>query len=172
MTLPNSRKKSKSHTPDTEKKNYPKNAHHDSVGGNYDAERVNEGYKKTIAAYKKEIKDLREAVVCLKQSLNEVYMTNIKLGKITSLFIENATTRKEKAEIIERFSSPKTEKDAVKLYETISKELKSKTKTQPMIENTVKTVKGSQQINESVDNTGAMGLAKIHDFMNRMDNCR
>ena len=172
VTLPNSRKKSKSHTPDTEKKNYPKNAHHDSVGGNYDAERVNEGYKKTIAAYKKEIKDLREAVVCLKQSLNEVYMTNIKLGKITSLFIENATTRKEKAEIIERFSSPKTEKDAVKLYETISKELKSKTKTQPMIENTVKTVKGSQQINESVDNTGAMGLAKIHDFMNRMDNCR
>lgn len=172
VTLPNSRKKSKSHTPDTEKKNYPKNAHHDSVGGNYDAERLNENNKKTIAAYKKEIKDLREAVISLNENLNEVYMTNVKLGKITRLFMENATTKKEKAEIIERFGALKTEKDAVKLYETVSRELKSKTKTQPMLENTVKTVEGSQKINESVNNSGAIELAKIHDFMNRMDNCR
>lgn len=171
VTLPNSRKKSKSHTPDTEKRNYPKNAHHDSVGGNYDAERLNENYKKTIAAYKKEIKDLTEALISLKKDLNEVYMTNVKLGKITRLFTENATTKKEKAEIIERFGALKTEKDAAKLYETVSRELKSKVRTQPMLENTVKTVEGSKKINESVSNTGALELAKIHDFMNRMDNC-
>lgn len=162
VTLPNSRRLSKSHTPDTEKKNYPKNAHNDSVAGKYDAVRMNE-------AYRKEIKDLKEAVASLRKCLNETYITNVNLGKITKLFVENATSKKEKTDIIARFDAEsKTEDDAKRLYESISKELKAKTKnTQPMLENTVKTVEGSKKINESVNN-GAEGLAKIHDLMKRV----
>lgn len=162
VTLPNSRRLSKSHTPDTEKKNYPKNAHNDSVAGKYDAVRMNE-------AYKKEIKDLKEAVASLRKCLNETYITNVNLGKITKLFVENATSKKEKTDIIARFDAEsKTEDDAKRLYESISKELKAKTKnTQPMLENTVKTVEGSKKINESVNNE-AEGLAKIRDLMNRV----
>lgn len=165
VTLPNSRRLSKSHTPDTEKKNYPKNAHNDSVAGKYDAVRMNE-------AYKKEIKDLKEAVASLRKCLNETYITNVNLGKITKLFVENATSKKEKTDIIARFDAEsKTEDDAKRLYESISKELKAKTKnTQPMLENTVKTVEGSKKINESVNN-GAEGLAKIHDLMRRVMDC-
>jgi len=165
VTLPNSRKKSKSHTPDTEKKNYPKNAHEDSVAGNYDAVRMNE-------AYKKEIKDLKNVIAQLREALNETYVANVNLGKVTKLFVENVTSKNEKVDIISRFDAQsKTPEDAQKLYESISKELKQKKSTQPVLENTVKTVEGSKKINESINNDGAAGLAKIHDFMNRLMDC-
>lgn len=166
VTLPNSRKKVKSHTPDTEKKNYPKNAHHDSVAGEYYAERMNEAIKLN-KAYKKEIADLKEAVSQLKNCLNETYLTNVNLGQITRLFVENTTTRAEKQDIISRFDNVKSTKDAKKLYESVSKELKAKSPKNPVMENTVKATKAAED-NSAKKQVMNESLSKIHDFMNRI----
>ena len=123
-------------------------------------------------AYKKEIKDLKNVIAQLREALNETYVANVNLGKVTKLFVENVTSKNEKVDIISRFDAQsKTPEDAQKLYESISKELKQKKSTQPVLENTVKTVEGSKKINESINNDGAAGLAKIHDFMNRLMDC-
>ncbi len=164
VTLPNSRKKVKSHTPDTGKKNYPKNAHHDSVGGEYYAERMNEAIKLN-KAYKKEIAELREAVGQLKKSLNETYLTNVNLGQIARLFVENTTTRAEKQDIISRFGNVKSTKDAKRLYESVSKELKAKSPKNPVMENSVKKAAANHSAKKQVMNES---LSKIHDFMNRI----
>lgn len=166
VTLPNSRKKVKSHTPDTEKKNYPKNAHHDSVAGEYYAERMNEAIKLN-KAYKKEIAELKEAVSQLKNCLNETYLTNVNLGQITRLFVENTTTRAEKQDIISRFDNVKSTKDAKKLYECVSKELKAKSPKNPVMENTVKATKAAED-NSAKKQVMNESLSKIHDFMNRI----
>ena len=81
---------------------------------------VNEAIKKLKAKNKK----LNEAVAELHKGLREAYMTNVNLGKITKLFIENTTTQAEKLQIVERFSNEaKTPKQAQALYESISKQL-------------------------------------------------
>lgn len=165
VTLPNSRKKTKSHTPDTEKKNYPKVHHHDSVAGNYSA--MNEALKKENDMLKTEIKKFKEAIATLKDNLNEAYVTNVNLGKITKLFLENTTSKKEKIDIVNRFSNEaKTVEDSTKLYESINKELNNRKVSNPApVTKIVTENKTKKEEYKSQD------LIETIDLMNRVLNC-
>lgn len=163
VTLPNSRKKVKSHTPDTEKKNYPKVHHHDSVAGEYTA--MNESLKKENDMLKKEIQSFKKTMNILKENLNEAYVTNVNLGKITKLFLENTTSKNEKIYIVNRFSNEaKTIEDSNKLYESLSKELANKKTTKSITESKIV----SENKNTKSNEYRSKDLLETIDLMNRI----
>lgn len=117
-----------------------------------------------------ENKELKKTIAALRKNLNEAYITNVNLGKITKLFLENTTSRKEKVEIVNRFADEaKTVEASKKLYESISKELKSKnSKTVSLNESSV-TAKGTKALNEDKIYKSD-DLLKTIDLMNRINN--
>ena len=134
-----------------------------SANGDYKGDELAEAVKKLKAKNKK----LNEAVKELHKGLKEAYMTNVNLGKITKLFLENTTTQAEKLNIVERFSNEaKTPKQAQALYESISKELSKKTVVDEskVTEKTVVT-ESKAPVYKSQD------LLNTIDLMNRVLNC-
>lgn len=158
------RTSSKSHIPAGRKDFGPKVKRHVSAGADYQ-EIVNE-----MKAIKQENKELKEALVTLRKNLNEAYITNVNLGKITKLFLENATSQQEKIDIVNRFSNEaKTVEQSKSLYESISKQLKKNDKTISINESSA-TAKGTQALNEQKVYK-SNDLMKTIDLMNRMSNC-
>ena len=156
------RKKVKTKSPNSGDENAPEKSKSISVGTQYEAE-MNEAIKKLKAKNKK----LNEAVKELHKGLKEAYMTNVNLGKITKLFLENTTTQAEKLNIVERFSNEaKTPKQAQALYESFSKELSKKTVVDEgkVTEKTVVT-ESKAPVYKSQD------LLSTIDLMNRVLNC-
>lgn len=134
-----------------------------SKGNEYKAE-LEEAVKKLKVKNRK----LNEAVKELHKGLQEAYMTNVNLGKITKLFLENVTTQAEKLNIVERFSNEaKTPKQAQALYESISKQLTKNTENAEILENkeTEKTSVNENKVYKSQD------LLNTIDLMNRVMNC-
>lgn len=134
-----------------------------SANGDYKGDELAEAVKKLKAKNRK----LNEAVKDLHKGLKEAYMTNVNLGKITKLFLENTTTQAEKLNIVERFSNEaKTPKQAQALYESISKELSKKTVVDEskVTEKTVVT-ESKAPVYKSQD------LLNTIDLMNRVLNC-
>lgn len=117
---------------------------------------------------KKQVKELKEAVIAIRKNLSEAYITNANLGKITKLFLENTTSQNEKIDIVNRFSNEaKTIEQSKALYESIKRELSKSNPTLNINESV--TANGSKMLNEnkvykSVD------LIKTIDFMNRVMN--
>ena len=147
-----------------EKKN-PMQTRNTSVGNEYEAE-INEAVNKKLKA---KVKKLNEAVQKLNAGLREAYMTNVNLGKVCKLFIENSTTQAEKLNIVERFSNEaKTPKQAQALYESISKQLQSSKTT---IDES-KTTENKPVVNESKNTVHkSQDLLNTIDLMNRVLNC-
>ena len=141
----------------------PMKSRNTSIENEYNAE-INETIKKLKAKNKK----LNEAVKELHKGLQEAYMTNVNLGKITKLFLENTTTQAEKLNIVERFSNEaKTPKQAQALYESISKQLES---NKAAIDESKVTEK--QVVNESKAPVyKSQDLLDTIDLMNRVLNC-
>lgn len=134
-----------------------------SIENEYKAE-LEEAVKKLKAKNKK----LNEAVKELHKGLQEAYMTNVNLGKITKLFLENTTTQAEKLNIVERFSNEaKTPKQAQALYESISKQLTKNTESTEILEDKTseKEVVNENKVYKSQD------LLNTIDLMNRVMNC-
>ena len=129
---------------------------------------VNES--KELKAIKAENRELKKAVLELRKNLNEAYITNVNLGKITKLFLENTTSKAEKIDIVNRFSNEaKTVEQSQTLYESIDRELK-KTNSQKMnITESSKTANGTKALNEEKTYKSAEVLRTI-DFMNRVMN--
>jgi hypothetical protein len=76
-----------------------------------------------------ENKGLKNALNKFKSTLEEAAVTNVNLGNIIKLVMENSTTVDEKKEIIARFGNEAKTVDASKtLYESISRELQKKSK--------------------------------------------
>lgn len=76
-----------------------------------------------------ENKALKNALSKFKSTLEEAAVTNVNLGNIIKLVMENSTTVDEKKEIIARFGNEAKTVDASKsLYESISRELQKKSK--------------------------------------------
>ena len=135
-----------------------------SVGSEYKG-KVEES--KQLKAIKNENKELKKAIVELRNSLNEAYITNVNLGKITKLFLENATSESEKIDIINRFSNEaKTVEQSKALYESISRELKSANKSMSLNE-TSATANGTKKLNEEKVYRSS-DLLKTIDLMNRV----
>lgn len=130
---------------------------------------VNES--KELKAIKKENLELKKAVMELKKNLNEAYLTNVNLGKITKLFLENTTSKSEKTDIVSRFvNEAKTIEQSNTLYETISRELKKNNSNPMAITESSKTANGTKELNENKGYKSAEVLKTI-DFMNRVLNC-
>ena len=145
-------------------KDKPEKSKSVSIENEYKAE-VNE----TIRKYKAESEKLNEVVKELHKGLQEAYMTNVNLGKVIKLFLENTTTQAEKLNIVERFSNEaKTPKQAQALYESISKQLAKNTDTTEILEN--KVVEQKETVNENKVYKSKDLLDTI-DLMNRVMNC-
>ena len=143
-------------------KEKPMQTRNTSIENEYNAE-INETIKKLKAKNKK----LNEAVKELNKGLQEAYMTNVNLGKITKLFLENTTTQAEKLNIVERFSNEaKTPKQAQALYESISKQLESNKTTIDESKTSEKKV-----VNENKTVYKSQDLLNTIDLMNRVLNC-
>ena len=158
VTMPNRRKKTKSHSP--EHKKNPEKAHHDSRGGKYNA----------IDEIVSENKALKSSIASLRKELREAYVTNVNLGKITKLFLENTTSQKEKIDIVNRFvNEAKTVKQSEALYESINKELKKAgSKLNQITEASMKAESApinETKIYESED------FKNMKDLMNRVMSC-
>jgi hypothetical protein len=76
-----------------------------------------------------ENKQLKSALMQFKSTLEEAAVTNVNLGNIIKLVMENSTTNDEKKEIIARFGNEaKTVEASNTLFESISRDLKKKSK--------------------------------------------
>ena len=128
---------------------------------------VNES--KELKAIKKENRDLKKAVIELRKNLNEAYITNVNLGKITKLFLENTTSKAEKVDIVNRFSKEaNTVEKSQALYESINRELKKNNKSISLNESS-QTANGTKALNEN--SYKSQEVLKTIDFMNRVLNC-
>ena len=126
---------------------------------------------KEVRAIKAENRELKKAVIELRKNLKEAYMTNVNLGKITKLFLENTTSKAEKIDIVNRFANEANTIDKSKaLYESISRELNKKNNSNPMnINETSQTANGTKALNEN--SYKSQEVLKTIDFMNRVLNC-
>ncbi|MCL2311223.1 MAG: hypothetical protein FWC41_01850 [Firmicutes bacterium] len=116
---------------------------------------------------KETVKQLKECAQNFYIATQETVLTNQKLGKAIQLFSEHSTTLEEKKNIIERFEGYKTAKEIQTLYETISKELKSR---KPIIEdidksfnNVITEIKLTQQPSIVTED-----VKKVLDLMKRV----
>lgn len=170
------RSMSKSHIPANRKEFSPKPKHHVSTEGNYDE--VVESLKKEISSLKEsnkkianENKQLKEAVVLSKKAVSESRVTVANLAKITKLFVENAVSQHEKAEIINRFSNEaKTIEQSKALYESIDKQLKKGVNKNINLSESSMTVNGSKNVNEN-KTYQSKDLLDTLDLIKRMSNC-
>jgi hypothetical protein len=129
-----------------------------------------DGYMAENKALKAENKVLKEALLTIKGKLSEAYVTNVNLGKITKLFLENTTSQQEKVDIVNRFSNEaKTIEQSNALYESIKRELNKTTGSQIMVNEAMTTPNGSANINESKVYK-SNDLLKTIDLMNRIKN--
>lgn len=130
-------------------------------GNEYRPTSTNES--KDLMAIKKENKELKKAIVELRKSLNEACVTNVNLGKITKLFLENATSQKEKIEIVNRFANEaKTVEQSKMLYESIDRELKKSNKQSLNLNESSITANGTKKLNEG-------SIYKSKDLMETID---
>lgn len=126
------------------------------------------GVNESLMKIKKENKILKEAVKELRKNLNEAYLTNVNLGKITKLFLENAVSQEEKVNIINRFvNEAKTVDQSKQLFESISKDLQKVTKAS--LSESRLTAEGSKKLNENTIYK-SQDLQATLDFIKRMEN--
>jgi hypothetical protein len=134
----------------------------------YEAEKsVNES--KELKTIKNENKELKKAIMELRKNLNEAYITNVNLGKITKLFLENTTSKEEKIDIVNRFSNEaKTVEQSAALYESINKQLKKN--QQINLNESSTTANGTKDLNEQKIYK-SNDLLKTIDLMGRVLSC-
>jgi hypothetical protein len=125
---------------------------------------------KELKAIKAENRELKKAVLELRKNLNEAYITNVNLGKITKLFLENTTSKAEKVDIVNRFANEaKTVEQSKALFESISRELKKGNSNPMNLNESSQTAKGTKELNENTYKSAE--VLKTIDFMNRVLNC-
>ena len=71
-----------------------------------------------------ENKELKDIAAQIKKQLNEAVLINASLAKVIKLITENATSRSEKINILNRFNKVQSLNECKNLYEQISGELK------------------------------------------------
>lgn len=162
----------KTHKPKSGKIGAPYGQHHTSVAGEYKGnpspdEGVNEAIRRKANKIFKENTALKNALLQFKDMLKEAAVTNVNLGNIVKLVMENATTLDEKKEIISRFGNEaRTVEESKRLYESIANDLKKKTQMN-ITEDAQPSANGGAQINETQiyrSNDLLMSL----DLMNRI----
>lgn len=162
-------------TVDNDGKAFGVKARSTSIAGEPVAENTLKSYKKMMEsliekseAVIAENKALKNTVKQVRQTLQETLLLTVNLGKVTKLFMENTTSKSEKADILNRFSEAKTIEQSNMLYESINRELQAKNKT-VTLESKSLTTDGSAINETKVYETE--GLKDVKDMMKRMMNC-
>jgi len=108
-----------------------------------------------------ENKQLKSALMKFKSTLEEAAVTNVNLGNIIKLVMENSTTKDEKKEIIARFGNEAKSVEASNtLFESISRDLKKKSKMN--IDESVEYGVNDNKINETQ-------IYRSNDILNSLD---
>lgn len=165
------RKKTKQHVANGRKEYLPKVSKSVSTAeGGYEASLAE---SKELKAIKAENRELKKAVLELRKNLSEAYITNVNLGKITKLFLENTTSKAEKIDIVNRFANEaKTAEQSKALYESIDRELKKGASKQINLNESSQTANGTKELNENKSAAyKSPDVLKTIDFMNRVLNC-
>lgn len=146
--------------------------HNDKEGNMSDGSALNEELKKKLQTIEEENKVLKSSLVKFRKALSEAVVSVSNVGLFANLVIENATSKEEKKNILERFNrEAKTVEQGKALYESIKKELQSAKKNNLEIDkqmsinestavtiNENKIYEGDETINESIDLMKRMGL--------------
>jgi hypothetical protein len=128
---------------------------------------TNEEVAKKVKAIFEEHKMLKQYLSEFKKTLSEAVITNVNLGQIVKLVIENTTTQEEKQDIVKRFSTEaKTIEQSKSLFETISRELKKNDKINENLDKQF-TTNGSKKVNETTVYTSPDLLASLN-LMNKI----
>ena len=108
-----------------------------------------------------ENKQLKSALMQFKSTLEEAAVTNVNLGNIIKLVMENTTSNDEKKEIIARFGNEaKTVEASNTLFENISRDLKKKSKMN--IDESKEYAVNENKINETQ-------IYRSNDILNSLD---
>lgn len=97
-------------------------------------------------------KKLEEAIGIYKEQLEKLSVLNTNMAHVTTIFLENASTKDEKIAIAKRFDKVSDVKQSKKLYEAISLELQGKkTPTKNIVNKKVRgmVIESKANINES-----------------------
>ena len=116
--------------------------------------------KKANAIFE-ENKALKNALKQFKATLEEAAVTNVNLGNIIKLVMENSTSMDEKKEIIARFGNEANTVEASKtLYESISRELQKKSKMN---------IDESKEYSVSDNKINETQIYRSNDILNSLD---
>lgn len=165
VTMPQRRKKVKQLS--RQNQEAPQVGHHVSKNGEYKA------LEEKIQMLQKENREMKAIIPQIKKAMNESVLVNYKLGRIVKLISENATTRKEKVDIINRFNEEaKTIQETKSLYESIKRELNSEVKTnaETLLEGKTMASAEKAKINETTVYQ-SNEIKEMLDFMKRMNKC-
>ena len=116
--------------------------------------------KKANAIFE-ENKALKNALKQFKATLEEAAVTNVNLGNIIKLVMENSTSMDEKKEIIARFGNEANTVEASRtLYESISRELQKKSKMN---------IDESKEYSVSDNKINETQIYRSNDILNSLD---
>ena len=120
-----------------------------------------EGFIRKANKIFNENRQLKSALMQFKNTLEEAAVTNVNLGNIIKLVMENSTTKDEKKEIIARFGNEaKTVEASNTLFESISRDLKKKSKMN--IDESKEYAVNENKINETQ-------IYRSNDILNSLD---
>lgn len=121
---------------------------------------------------KAENEEFKQALKAFRTKLVETVVLNSNLSYVTRLFMENATTKNEKLNIIKRFDDEVTSLvESKKLYKTIANELASRKPLNESIEKKIikeVSTSSSKQLNESTAYVDP-STKRILDLINRVE---
>lgn len=93
-------------------------------GGTNESQQRIAAIERQASAVLAENKELKDIAAQIKKQLNEAVLINASLAKVIKLITENATSRGEKINILNRFNKVQSLNECKNLYEQISSELK------------------------------------------------
>lgn len=133
---------------------------------------IEQAYAKKFEAINEEVSQYKQALTMFRDKLKENAVLNNNLAKYVKLVTENATTKTEKLQILERFSKEaNTIEKGNNLFESINKDLNKKNPELGVTIDKKFSVEAPKQINEQVIYQ-SKDLQDTIGLINRMKNLR
>lgn len=137
------------------------------VGESKLVEKLKKAYTQKLKTIKEENEQLKQALGLFRDKLKENAVLNNNLGKYVKLVTENATSKDEKMNILERYQNVKSIEEGNSLFESIQKELNTNKKSTIVTEKKFGT-ESSKAIKEQVMYQSTE-LDGIRSLMHKLD---
>lgn len=145
---------------------------------NHPAKKMDESTKKyqvVIKEYnelKSKYSQTKEALKVFRDKLNEIALYNTNMSNAVKLFMEHATTKTEKINIMKKFDSEaKTLKESQRVYKIMSNELKDRKPISKKVDEKLNETISKASSNTLVESKVYVDpqIAKIHEMMDKLD---